>query len=179
MMAQMTTLRPDPSDRAPDRAVRVLFVCTGNICRSPMAEVVLRDLAERTPLGPGGSLATRLVVESAGTSRWHEGAEMDERARRALDARGYRRAGSTARQVTAAQLARADVVVALDRGHRADLRVLDSGCEPRLLREPGRDGEALDVADPYYGGDVEFDHCLDQIVTGCGALVAELAAALA
>ncbi len=68
---------------------RVTFVCTGNICRSPMAEVVLRAYAAEATLADGSKLSDRLVVSSAGTSSWHEGEPMDPRAHAVLEARGY------------------------------------------------------------------------------------------
>ncbi len=180
MMAQMPADPPDP-DRGPGHAAhqrhRVLVVCTGNICRSPMAEVALRSLAASRTLPDGRTLAGAVTFDSAGTSRWHEGSEMDPRARRALDDAGLVGEGSLARQVTVEDLASADLVVALDRGHREDLRRLDPGCTPVLLRSFVED-EDLDVADPYYGDEVEFAECLAQIVTSCEALLDVLATAV-
>ncbi len=180
MMAQMPADRPDPSPQCrgtstDEDSVTVLFVCTGNICRSPMAEVALRAIAARTPLRAGGTLADVLVVDSAGTSRWHEGSEMDPRARKALDDAGMLAPGSAARQVSAQELASWDLVVALDRGHRAELRQLAPGCDPVVLRSFSSDGAALDVPDPYYGDDEEFAACLAQVVSACEALALVLA----
>jgi protein-tyrosine phosphatase len=174
MMAQMLF---DVEDAAA-AVLTVVFVCTGNICRSPMAEVVLRARCDRLSVGDGRRLAELVHVESAGTSNWHAGDEMDPRARAALDAAGYLAEGTLAAQVTETQLARADLVVALDRGHRAELRRLDPEADPTLLRW-WAEGEDLDVPDPYYGDADEFDECLALIVPGCEALALALAARLA
>ncbi|HMD45652.1 MAG TPA: hypothetical protein VKG43_05810, partial [Acidimicrobiales bacterium] len=107
---------------APDRPFAVCFVCTGNICRSPMADVVLRHLAEEQVLGDGSPLAGRLRVSSAGTGPWHEGEPMDPRARHALAARGHTDHGHVARQISRAQLERVDLVVGLTRRHAETLR---------------------------------------------------------
>jgi protein-tyrosine phosphatase len=174
MMAQMLA---DVEEAAAGAALTVVLVCTGNICRSPMAEVVLGATCERLALGDGRRLSDLVRVESAGTSNWHAGDEMDPRARAALDAAGYVAPGSLAAQVTETQLARADLVVALDRGHRAELRRLDPEVDPTLLRW-WAEGEDLDVPDPYYGDVDEFDACLALIVPGCEALALAAAARL-
>lgn len=135
---------------------RVTAVCTGNICRSPMAEVVLRDLVERDE-----RLRDVVTVSSAGTARWHEGATMDPRARRALDRAGLHGAGSFASYADAAHLDAQDVVVVMTREHRDDVlaRRTRTNGQVILLRELiGESG--LDLADPYYGTDADFDECL-------------------
>jgi protein-tyrosine phosphatase len=174
MMAQML---PDVEDGGAATTLRVVVVCTGNICRSPMAEVVLRESCSRLETPGGRPLCELVDVESAGTSNWHAGDDMDPRARAALDAAGYVGKGSVAAQVTAEQLARADLVVALDRGHRAELRRLAPEADVTLLRW-WADGVDLDVPDPYYGDVDEFDACLELIVPGCRALSAALASRL-
>ena len=140
------------------------FVCTGNICRSPMAEVVFRHLAAQ-PTVDGGLLAERVAVTSAGTGPWHEGEPMDPRARSALERRGYRDHGHVARQVDGRGLARLDLLVALDRTH------LVPGPPGVLLRsfDPTRP-EALDVPDPYYGDAKGFATCLEIIERSCRGL---------
>ncbi len=133
------------------------FVCTGNICRSPMAEIVFADALRRE------GLANRVRVSSAGTGGWHVGSPADPRTAEAL-----RRAGYTCEHVAAqlsAQHLSADLLVALDRGHLAALR--------RLVRDPQRvvllrtfdraAGLALDVPDPYYGGAHGFDDVLSMV----------------
>lgn len=150
----------------PDR-YRVTFVCTGNICRSPMAETVLRRRAEQEGLGDV------LDVRSSGTGDWHVGQPADRRAVAALAARGYDASGHRARQVTESDLDEHDLVVALDRGHLAALRAMartpEQRARIRLLRSFDPDADDDEVADPYYGDDEHFDEVLDQIesaVTG-------------
>lgn len=158
----------------------VEFVCTGNICRSPIAEVVTRSLAAATTLTDGTSLGQRLEVSSAGTGPWHEGEPMDARTAAALRRAGYPEHPHVAHQVVTRQLGRRDLVVALDRRHLQTLRSL--GADParlRLLRSFDPDaGAAADVPDPYYGDQAEFDACLSMIEAGCRGLVAQLATAV-
>ncbi|MCT2119653.1 low molecular weight protein-tyrosine-phosphatase [Dietzia cinnamea] len=152
---------------AGDRTVRVVFVCTGNICRSPMAEVMARHEFEQAGLGD------RVRISSVGTGDWHVGHGMDPRAASELAAHGY----DTAH--VAAQLSDddhdADLLVALDSGHRDHL--VRAGVDPdrvRLLRayEPGADG--ADVVDPYYGDDSGFTRTRRQISRALPGLVAEV-----
>lgn len=154
-----------------DPRVHVVFVCTGNICRSPMAEVMARHAFS------GAGFGDRVTVSSVGTGGWHVGDGMDPRAAAELESHGY---DSTH---VAAQLSapdhRADLVVALDRGHRDHL--LGAGVEEhrvRLLRgfDPAADGE--DVADPYYGDNVGFTRTRLQIAEALPGLVAEVRALL-
>ena len=166
---------PEPSG---DRPYRIVFVCTGNICRSPMAEVITRTLAESTELGDGSVLADHLDLRSAGTGPWHEGEPMHSFASSALERAGYPRHPHVAHQVKASELDRFDLIVALDRRHQQTLRGL--GADPNrmaLLRSfDVGSGAAADVADPYYGDDAVFDECRDTIATACAGLVATLAA---
>jgi protein-tyrosine phosphatase len=173
MMAQMHGIAED----AGETRCTVLLVCTGNICRSAMAEVALRDELTRRALADGRVLDDVVDVQSAGTSSWHAGEPMDPRARAALDRAGLTGDGSDAAQVTRAQLQRAALVVALDHGHRAELRALAPDVEITLLRW-WAEGDDLDVADPYYADDEAFDACLARIVPGCRALADALAARL-
>ncbi|WP_129841511.1 low molecular weight protein-tyrosine-phosphatase [Streptomyces sp. RFCAC02] len=158
---------------------RICMVCSGNICRSPMAEVVLR-----TRLGEAGA-ADRYAVDSAGTGDWHVGEHADPRATAALLDAGY----DTAPEVHVARAFEADwfdrygVVIALDRGHERALRALartpEERAKVRLLRSfepagPGR-GAGLDVPDPYYGGAEDFVTSLRIIEGAVPGLVAWLA----
>jgi protein-tyrosine phosphatase len=162
----------------------VIFVCTGNICRSPMGDVVLRKLAADRVFADGSTLGEHLTVSSAGTGGWHAGEPMDPRARAALDRRGYADHGHRAQAFDTAWLPGAGLVVCMDRGHRQTLASMarakagDYRYDERLvlMRSFGpRSGGDPDVPDPYYGDDADFEYCLDLIEAGCGGLVEHLA----
>ena len=181
---QTGTVPADPAATDPPDRLRVIFVCTGNICRSPMGDVVLRHLAARRVLADGTTLGARLEVSSAGTGGWHEGEPMDPRARAALERRGYVDHGHRAAPFDTAWLPGADLVVCMDRGHRQTLasRARASAGDYRhddrlvLLRSFGpRAGGDPDVPDPYYGDAAGFEACLDLVETGCAGLVDHLA----
>ncbi len=153
---------------------RVCFVCTGNICRSPMAESVFRArIAE-------DGLDALVEVDSAGTGGWHEGDGADPRTLAVLRTGGYPSA-HTARQFRASWFARRDLVIALDSGHLRELRRLaptaEDAAKVRLLRSygcgtaPAADPSDLDVPDPYYGGLAGFEECLEMIETACDGLL--------
>ena len=147
-------------------APRILFVCTGNICRSPTAEGVLRHMAK--------AAGAEVHIESAGTGGWHVGHPPDARAQHHARRRGYDLSAQRARQVAARDFEAFDLIVAMDRGHLAALR---AQCPPehreklRLL-VPGRD-----VPDPYHGGDEGFERVLDMVETACAGLLRELTGA--
>ncbi|WP_328872513.1 low molecular weight phosphotyrosine protein phosphatase [Streptomyces sp. NBC_00287] len=137
---------------------RVCFVCTGNICRSPMAESVFR--ARVAEAGLDGLVE----VDSAGTGGWHEGDPADPRTVSVLEEHGYD-SGHIARQFQASWFARLDLVVALDEGHLKALRRLapteQDAAKVRLLRSyDPTSGDDVDVPDPYYGGMEGFEECL-------------------
>ncbi|MEV3989653.1 low molecular weight protein-tyrosine-phosphatase [Streptomyces sp. NPDC049837] len=142
-------------------AYRVCFVCTGNICRSPMAESVFRArLAE-------AGLDGVVEVDSAGTGGWHEGDGADPRTVAVLAEHGYG-TDHTARQFRASWFARLDLVIALDEGHRRELiRLAPTPVEAakiRLLRSYDPSAPAdLDVPDPYYGSRAGFEECLEMV----------------
>ncbi|MGH3159813.1 MAG: low molecular weight protein-tyrosine-phosphatase [Streptosporangiaceae bacterium] len=164
-----------PPPREPGTSYRVCLVCLGNICRSPMAEAVLR-----TELGRAG-LGDAVEVDSAGTGDWHVGSRMDARARAELADRGFDGTQHRARQFQPAWLARRDLVLAMDASNLADLRRM--GAEPgrlRMLRsfDPAS-GHDAEVPDPYYGEDASFALALDQIEAAARGLTATLRAALA
>ena len=146
-------------------APRVLFVCTGNICRSPTAEGVLRHLAKEAGIDAH--------VESAGTGDWHVGHPPDERAQRHARSRGYDLSAQRARQVSPGDFERFDLIVALDRGH---LRLLQQQCPREHLAKLRLLVAGGDVPDPYYGGPAGFDRVLDMIESACRSLLQELKA---
>lgn len=150
---------------------RVCLVCMGNICRSPMAEVVLRRTLEDRGLGG------RVVVESAGTGGWHAGDPMDERALGILAEHGYDGAAHRARQFTEDWFDRYDLVLAMDRDNAANLRRLaPAGVEVRLFRsfDPGAPGGA-EVPDPYYGGREGFEEVLTMLETASEGVAKHIA----
>ncbi|WP_158885495.1 low molecular weight protein-tyrosine-phosphatase [Amycolatopsis anabasis] len=137
--------------------MHLCFVCSGNICRSPMAALVVREHLHRAGLGD------EVRVTSAGTGPWHVGEPADSRARATLDAHGYR-GDHVAAQVGDEHL-KADLLLAADLGHRRTLRRLTGDPDRvRLLREfdPSAPPEA-EIPDPYYGGEQGFDEVLGMI----------------
>ncbi|HYH82688.1 MAG TPA: low molecular weight protein-tyrosine-phosphatase [Longimicrobium sp.] len=153
--------------------IRVLFVCLGNICRSPLAEAVFRHLVEER------GWTERFEIDSAGTSGWHRGSPPDPRSSETARRRGITLAGGS-RKVIAADLRAFDYVIAMDAENRAALDELHarSGgtAEVRLLREFEPDAASLDVPDPYYGGPRGFDDVHDIVERGCAGLLAHIAA---
>jgi len=155
------------------RPIRVLFVCLGNICRSPLAEAVFRHLVEAR------GWAGRFDIDSAGTSGWHRGSPPDPRSTETARRRGITLAGGS-RKVTAADLRSFDYVIAMDAENRAALDELhaQSGgtAQVRRLREFEQNAASLDVPDPYYGGPRGFDDVHDIVERGCAGLLAHIAA---
>lgn len=171
---------PLPAGRDPGGPYRVCLVCAGNICRSPMAEVVLRAfLAE-------AGLAGSVTLDSAGTGSWHVDERMNSGARQALARRGYDGSSHRARQFEATWLAKRDLVLAMDLHNLADLRriagsgrasdmeVSASGMRVRLFGEVGGLGERAAIPDPYGGPPEDFDHVLDLLETATPVLVSQL-----
>ena len=167
-----------PPPRAPGR-YGIALVCLGNICRSPMADVVLTDRVT------GAGLDDRVSVVSAGTGGWHAGQAMDRRAAALLTTEGYDASRHRARQVLPRWLDELDLVLAMDEDNLRDLRSLRApgsrdGGDPsrlRLFRDFDPDGPG-DVPDPYYGGDDGFRTVLAMVERTADALAAEVAAAL-
>ncbi|WP_137994531.1 low molecular weight protein-tyrosine-phosphatase [Streptomyces vilmorinianum] len=149
---------------------RICFVCTGNICRSPMAESVFRARVEEA------GLAGAVEMDSAGTGGWHEGDGADPRTVAVLEDHGYASA-HTARQFRASWFPALDLVIALDEGHQRALRRLaptpQDAAKVRLLRsyDPAAAGD-LDVPDPYYGGRDGFEECLEMVEAASEGLLA-------
>jgi protein-tyrosine phosphatase len=149
--------------------MKVLMVCTGNICRSPMAEAVLRRRAADRGLD--------LEIDSAGIGGWHVGEPPDRRAAATLKRRGYDPGDQHARRATAEDLAAFDLVLAMDTSH---LAALQRTAEPpmrdkvKLLMDYAPDAGRREVPDPYYGGADGFDLVLDLIEAGVDGLLADL-----
>jgi protein-tyrosine phosphatase len=156
--------------------VALLFVCMGNICRSPTAEGVMRGLVREQ------GLEDAVEIDSAGTGGWHLGDPPDARATAAARARGVVLEGA-ARQVRPADFDDYDLILAADRTNLRELRAFaPAGARARLhlLREsdPDADGRGdLDVPDPYYGGPEGFEDVLDLVEAACRGLLDELRAA--
>ena len=154
--------------------MRILFVCLGNICRSPTAEGVMRHKLREA------GLAEDVDVESAGTGGWHVGHPPDERATAAAALREIELAGA-ARRFEAVDFDDFDVILAMDRQNLEDMRSLaphaDAEGKLGLLRgydETAVEAGELDVPDPYYGGDEGFEHVLDLIDRACEGLLDEI-----
>ncbi|MCR9222274.1 MAG: low molecular weight phosphotyrosine protein phosphatase [Alphaproteobacteria bacterium] len=154
---------------APD--LRILFVCTGNICRSPSAEGVFRHM-----LAAEG-LSDRIAADSCGMAGYHVGEPPTRAAQRAAAARGYDLSALRARRFERPDVARFDLLLAMDAGHHAQL----------LRAAPGAAGERIalfldaapevgraDVPDPYYGGADEYEYALDLIEAGCRGWIGRL-----
>jgi len=140
--------------------IKVLFVCTGNICRSPTAEGVLRHMAESAGVGQ------RLVVDSAGTHGYHIGEPPDPRTVKAARARGIDLGGLRARKVSRADFETFDLILAMDSDHLAHLEAMRPGsarAEVRLFLDYHPGGALKNVPDPYYGGADGFEHVLDLV----------------
>ena len=157
--------------------MRLLFVCMGNICRSPTAEATMRHVLVEA------GLDSQVEVDSAGTGAWHVGEYADPRAREAAARRGIELAG-IARQVTREDLDSFDLVLAADADNERELRRLAGGDPARLskvrrLREFDRaslEAGELDVPDPYYGAADGFEQVLDIVEAACRGLLAEIRA---
>jgi protein-tyrosine phosphatase len=161
-----------PSPREPGAPYRVCLVCLGNICRSPMAETVLR--AELAAAGLDGAV----IVDSAGTGDWHVGDTMDPGAREALATRGHDGSAHRARQFQPSWLPRRDLILAMDARNLADLRRMarrEDADRIRLFGEVGGLTETGDIPDPWGGGPEEFGHVLDLLGAAAPVIAARLA----
>jgi protein-tyrosine phosphatase len=172
---------PAPKDPFPKHSLRIYkicAVCLGNICRSPMAETLVR--AELAAAG----LSERVSVESAGTGDWHLGEPMDRQAQAELARRGYDGSAHRARQIGPGWLGRFDLLIAMDASNLRDLERMAAGRPEltgpiRLLRsfDPAAPAGA-EVPDPYGGGPGQFAEVFDMVQAAARGLVAELAVML-
>jgi protein-tyrosine phosphatase len=154
--------------------VRLLFVCLGNICRSPTAEGVMRSLVARE------GMEGQITVDSAGTGAWHLGSAPDARARAAAAERGIDLSGH-ARQVQPEDFETFDLVLAMDRENERLLRGMardeQERSKVRLLREfdpASVEAGDLEVPDPYYGAAGGFEEVLELVQAACEGLLAEI-----
>jgi protein-tyrosine phosphatase len=175
MSAQTSAGREPPAPRDPGSGpYRICVVCLGNICRSPMAEVVLRDEIARA------GLTGKVAVDSAGTGDWHVGEQMDRRARAELTRRGYDGSGHEARQIRASWLADYDLLLAMDRANLDRLRVMARGRQGmagRLALMLSFDPQAMagaEVPDPYDGGPEDYAAVFDLVYGAARGLVSQL-----
>jgi protein-tyrosine phosphatase len=165
-------MRPAPT-------YRVCVICSGNICRSPMGEVILRSMLLSAGFGD------RVVVDSAGTGGWHQGDCADPRTVHALRDHGYDGTHHRAREFRPEWFSDRDLIVVADEGHLQDLRGWapddHASAKVRLLREfdpTAVDSGTLEVDDPYFGDTAGFDHCLTVVERACRGIVKHLGATL-
>jgi len=153
------------------KQVSVLFVCLGNICRSPTAQGIFQHLVDSR------DLARQIFVDSAGTGGWHVGEPPDRRSQSAARARGYDIGHLRARQVTAADFDRFDYVLAMDNDNLRNLRALCPENYPGhlgLFLEFGSQNTHREVPDPYYGGEAGFHLVLELIQDASEGLLAQI-----
>lgn len=158
-----------PAPRDGGASYRIAMVCLGNICRSPMAEVVLRARLREAQL-------VDVDVVSGGTGDWHVGKPMDARAAATLSAHGYDPSRHRAQQVAAAWLEEHDVVLAMDSTNHADLAHLGGDARLRLFRDFDPEAPGSDVPDPYFGAEDGFEDVLAMVERTCDRIVHELQA---
>ncbi len=163
---------PGSTPSSSPRPYRVTFVCTGNICRSPMARVVVEGLIREQ------GLQDQVELDSAAIGDWHVGEGADPRAIAVLSRHGYDGSIHRARQLDPDEISRVDLVIAMDRGHADVLRVWartpENRAKVRLLRSFDPEAQPLDqdLADPYYGDDEGFKLVLEQVRAAAPGLVA-------
>jgi len=155
------------------REVSILFVCLGNICRSPTAEAVFRTLAARE------APQLRILIDSAGTADYHVGCAPDARAQQAARRRGYDMSALRARRIEPEDFERFDLILAMDNANLSSLKRSAPGAARERLRlflEFAQQADTLEVPDPYYGGVNGFEEVLDLIEAASSGLLRYLSA---
>ena len=153
------------------KSKKVLFVCLGNICRSPTAEAVFRNQVNEA------NLAELFEIDSAGTAAWHIGKSPDSRTSAAARARGIDMADLKARQVTAEDFMYFDYIFAMDADNQQNLKSIqpaDTKAKLGLLLEEYGSLGKVEVPDPYYGGEEGFEEVLDLLEDACSRLLRAL-----
>lgn len=147
--------------------VKVLFVCMGNICRSPMAQGVFEDLVRRE------GLEGEISVDSAGTGAWHIGYPPDPRARQSAGKRGLDLSAQRARRIEPDDCGRFDYIITMDEDNYRTVSGLcnGAGAEIKPLLDYAPDNRESEVPDPYYAGDAGFEYALDLIEAAAGGLL--------
>lgn len=151
--------------------VSVLFVCLGNICRSPTADGIMRKQVA------DAGLQTQVTVDSAGTASWHTGRGPDPRTQAAASLRGYDLSPLRARQVSAADFATFDYILAMDNENLRNLQQLKPANyrgHLGLFLDFAREHSLREVPDPYYGGDAGFELVLDLVEDATRGLLADI-----
>lgn len=154
--------------------LRILFVCAGNICRSPLAEGVFRHLVDEAGRGP------EFRIDSAGTGGWHQGEKPDRRSIATAAGHGVDISGQRARRIETADFDRFDLILAMDQDNLKNLRkAAPADALGRLhLFNALALGRNIDIPDPYYGGHEDFEAVYTMLLAGCSALLPRLGKAL-
>lgn len=151
--------------------VNVLFVCLGNICRSPTAHGVFQKLVD------DAGFSEKIFVDSAGTSGWHIGEPPDKRASAAALKRGYNLSALRGRQLTQSDFADFNYILAMDSDNLANIKALrpaNYNGEVDLLLNYAKNSSITEVPDPYYGGSQGFEHVLDLVEDACRSLLEDI-----
>jgi len=150
--------------------IKVLFVCMGNICRSPTAEGIFRQIVN------SAELADKIAIDSAGTHSYHIGKQPDKRAQAASLKRGINLSKLRGRQVESADFEKFDYVIAMDNSNHADLTQVAGGSAENLFMflSFSENFNENEVPDPYYGGEQGFEHVLDLVEDASRGLLAHI-----